>query len=68
MSISTRERPGSFELTGGVTFTVSVIGSNRTKIWYPARCMGNKQNTGKLWYVSEITELLRIDKLPEELK
>ena len=37
-------------------------------IWYPARCVGFKKNTGKPWYVSEIVELHRIDSLPEGLE
>ncbi|MGE3778750.1 MAG: hypothetical protein AB7F89_16320 [Pirellulaceae bacterium] len=36
-------------------------------VWYPARCVGFKKNTGKPWYVSEIVELHRIDTLPEGL-
>jgi len=37
-------------------------------IWYPARCVGFKKNTGKPWYVSEIVELHRIESLPEGLE
>ncbi len=34
---------------------------------YPARCVGTRKSTGKTWFVSEISELRRIETLPNEL-
>jgi len=35
---------------------------------YPAKCIGYRKDTGKPWFVSEITELKRLTNLPDELR
>lgn len=37
-------------------------------VWYPAKCIGYKKSTGKPWYFSEITQLERLETLPEGLE
>jgi type 1 glutamine amidotransferase len=35
---------------------------------YPSKCIGYKKDSGKPWFRSEITELKRLEELPDELK
>ena len=35
---------------------------------YPSQCIGYRKATGKPWYVSEITELRRLETLPSNLR
>jgi hypothetical protein len=37
------------------------------KVFFPARCIGYRKETGKPWYVSQISELNRLETLPDEL-
>jgi hypothetical protein len=35
---------------------------------YPSKCVGFKKESGKPWYFTEITELQRLEELPQDLK
>jgi hypothetical protein len=37
------------------------------EVWYPAKCVGYKQASGKPWYFTEILELERLTSVPADL-